>query len=115
MSIGSYLNRPAASLRELKRFLDVFREELNGGITLPAKTTLRIYQSERDGTVDPVSGQLFRNGVQSLGGSSVELVPVDSAKHVFTQLRIYPASEISASDRALQSKTFAEIVDIISH
>jgi len=110
-----YLNRPAESLRELKRFLDVFREELNGGITLPAKTTLRIYQSERDGTVDPVSGQLFRNGVQSLGGSSVELVPVDSAKHVFTQLRIYPASEISASDRALQSKTFAEIVDIVSH
>lgn len=110
-----HLNRPREALIMLNRFLGLVKNELKSGVTLPKDTTFRVYQSQGDLTVDPKSGQFIRDHVRDSGGNYIEFVPVDSNKHVFTQLASYPPSEVTPADRMRQKKAFAEIVDRLRH
>jgi carboxylesterase len=107
-----YTNRPAEALSELYELINIVKNALEDGISLPPGPRLKVFKSKRDGAADPVGALLLYKGLRHSDGSRIEAEMVDSKLHVFTRLQGRP--NYSAADVALQEKTFAEILDRVS-
>ena len=103
----SYHYRPEETLRELQKLLNIVRKSLEDGITLPQKSSLKVYKSKKDPTADPVSAVLIYKGIKGNSGEKIDLEMVDSDLHVYTNLNF---RNFSSKDKANQLATFQDIL-----
>lgn len=102
-----YKYRPQETLQQLQDVLNVVRNELEHGITLPKNVYLKVYKSKRDPTADPVSAALIYNGVKTNAGNPIDLDLINSELHVFTRLSLVP--NVTALDKENQVYAFNDI------
>lgn len=102
-----YHYRPQETLQQLDNVLDVVRNELQNGITLPQNVYLKMYKSVRDPTADPVSAVLIYNGVKTSSGGNIDFDWINGDIHVFTRLNLVP--DVTAQDQANQVYAFNDI------
>ncbi len=104
-----YTYRPQKTLQELQEVIKKVRKDLQEGIVLPNQSKLMVYKSTHDSSADPASAVLIYKGVSPSNQVKIELV--DSKLHVFTRLN-FREEQISNEDKALQIKTFQEMVSL---
>jgi carboxylesterase len=104
-----YQNRPAETLAELYELINLVKNDLEDGFTLPIGTRCKVWKSLQDASVDPVSALLIYKGLRHADGSRIEAEMVDSKLHVFTRLAGRPRA--TAADTALQMRVFTEILN----
>ena len=102
-----YVYRPQETLKQLMTLIDLTRQDLEDGITLPAGTYLKVYKSQKDDTADPVSAFMIYKGMRTSSGGNIDVDLENSNLHVFTRLE--GRDNITADQRALQQKVFAEM------
>lgn len=102
-----YHYRPQETLQQLEDVMNVVRNELQDGFTLPKNIYLKVYKSIKDPTADPVSAVLIYNGVKTNDGGRIDLDLINSDLHVFTRLDLVPG--VTAQDRANQVYAFTDI------
>jgi len=102
-----YVYRPQESLKQLMNLMDLTRQDLEKGITLPKGTFMKTYKSKYDDTADPVSAVMIYKGMRTYEGGRTEVDIVDSKLHVFTRLN--GRSNVTNADKSLQKKTFKEM------
>ncbi len=102
-----YHYRPQETLQQLDDVLNVVRNELQNGITLPKNVYLKMYKSVRDPTADPVSAALIYNGVQTSTGARMDFDWINGDIHVFTRLNLVP--DVTAQDQANQVYAFTDM------
>ncbi|RYF71592.1 MAG: esterase [Cytophagaceae bacterium] len=103
-----YHFRPQETLQQLQNLLTVVRKDLEKGVTLPASCSMKVYKSKKDPTADPVSAVLIYQGVKTSDGKSIAVDMIDSDLHVYTRLAL--VTQVTATDKANQTATFADIV-----
>ncbi|MBM3268668.1 MAG: hypothetical protein FJZ01_13565 [Candidatus Sericytochromatia bacterium] len=74
-----YSDRPIDAVLQLVDLTEVMKGRLRGTINLPPDLKIQIFQSLRDKTVDPLSAQIWANGLK---GGMVSVTMVDSDFHV---------------------------------
>ena len=77
---------PYQPLKQLNKFTKMTRKRLEKGISLPDNMDLVVFKSEKDGTADPLSAVLLKEGLQSGNSGKVEVQMIDSDLHVLTRL-----------------------------
>jgi carboxylesterase len=77
---------PHQPLKQLNRFTKLTRKRLEKGIKLPDNLNLTVFKSEKDGTADPLSAVLLKEGLTSGNNGKVEVRMINSDLHVFTRL-----------------------------
>jgi carboxylesterase len=102
-----YHYRPEETLQQLQDCLNVVRNELQDGITLPPNIYLKVYKSIKDPTADPVSAVLIYNGIKTSTGGRIDLDLVNSDLHVFTRLDLVP--NVTPLDKQNQLFAFHDI------
>jgi carboxylesterase len=102
-----YHYRPQETLQQLEDVMNVVRNELQDGFTLPKNIYLKVYKSIKDPTADPVSAVLIYNGIKTNNGGRIDLDLINSDLHVFTRLSLVPG--VTAQDRANQVYAFTDI------
>jgi carboxylesterase len=102
-----YHYRPQESLQQLQDVLNVARNELQDGFTLPKNVYLKVYKSIKDPTADPVSAVLIYNGIKTYNGGHIGIDLINSNIHVFTRLSLVP--DVTARDKANQVYAFNDI------
>jgi len=107
-----YTNRPSSSLVQLHDLCDLCRQKLEKGFRLPDCTYAKIYKSENDGSVDPISALMMYKGMFKSDGNRVDIQMVQSDLHVFT--RLHARDYVSHADSVLQQATFKEIADKVT-
>lgn len=103
-----YHYTPQETLQELQKVLNTVRKELQDGMVLPEKVSLKVYKSIQDPTADPVSAVLIYNGIKTSTGGKIDLQMVDSRLHVFTRLSLR-AGAASPKDQINQIAAFNDI------
>lgn len=104
-AIGNwYRERPVTTLIQLNQICARVRGLLEQGISLPEIKTL-IIQSDRDGTVDPLSSAMVARGISQ----DVKLRVVSSNQHLPTS----PYPDWKPEDHTLKDQLFTEIADFI--
>jgi carboxylesterase len=104
-----YTNRPASTLRQLQDLCELCRQKLEKGFRLPEGTYAKIYKSEHDDSVDPISALMMYKGMFKSDGNRLDVQMVQSDLHVFT--RLHARGYVSHADSVLQQATFKDIVD----
>ena len=107
-----YVYRPQETLKELMALIDLTRTDLEKGITLPVGTMMKVYKSEKDDTADPISALMIYKGMRTSTGANVDVEMEPSNLHVFTRLQ--GRDNITADQRALQQKVFADMESIMT-
>lgn len=102
-----YKYTPYQALKQLNKITKSMRRDLEDGIELPAGIQMTVFKSKKDGSADPVSAVLMKEGVSLSDGSEIEVKMVDSELHVFT--RLAGRSGVTSSDILLQQQTFTDI------
>jgi carboxylesterase len=102
-----YHYRPEETLQQLQDCLNVVRNELQDGITLPKNVYLKVYKSIKDPTADPVSAVLIYNGIKTSSGNRIDLDLINSNLHVFTRLSLVP--NVTTLDKQNQVYAFTDI------
>ncbi|MDF3078315.1 MAG: esterase [Sphingobacteriaceae bacterium] len=102
-----YHYSPQETLQQLQNVLTTVRKELEHGITLSPKVSLKVYKSIQDPTADPVSAVLIYNGVKTSTGEKIDLQMVNSRLHVFTRLTLRP--NVAETDWDNQTTAFEDI------
>lgn len=77
---------PHQPLKQLNKFTKLTRKRLEKGIKLPDNVSLTVFKSEKDGTADPLSAVLLKEGLTSGNNGKVEVRMINSDLHVFTRL-----------------------------
>lgn len=103
-----YTNRPAETLDELYTLVNLTKNRLENGITLPAGTSAMVWKAKKDALADPVGALLLYKGLKTSEGNRIEVEMVDTRKHVFTRLR--GRSSYDEADVALQIRVFDEMI-----
>jgi carboxylesterase len=107
-----YHYRPYETLQELRNIITIVRKDLEEGITLPAGCTLKVFKSDKDKVVDPVSAVLIYLGMRTNSGEHIEVSMIPSNLHVYTRLDVRESTPTPA-DYLNQSNTFNEIAETI--
>ena len=107
-----YVYRPQETLKELMSLIDLTRTDLEKGINLPTGTTMKVYKSERDETADPISAVMIYKGMRTAAGGNIDVEMEPSNLHVFTRLQ--GRDNITADQRTLQQKAFADMESIMT-
>ena len=107
-----YHFRPQETLQELQDLINVVREELEEGVSLPENSSLKVYKSERDPTADPVSAVLIYKGLKTSQGQAIEVEMIESDLHVFTRLGL--RETFSSQDLENQQRTFEDIINRVT-
>ena len=102
-----YKYRPYQALKELNILTKLVRKDLEKGFELPANVKMTVYKSKKDGSADPISAVLIKEGIDLYGGNEITVKMLDSELHVFT--RLAGRVDVTASDLLLQQNTFNEI------
>ena len=105
-----YVNRPEETLAQLYEVSNRVKNGLESGFRLPKGTQALVRKSKHDPNADPVGALLIYKGLRDADGRHLDVRLVDSRLHVFTRLAAR-SSIPSASDWALQARTFAEITE----
>lgn len=108
-----YTNRPACSLEQLQALCELCQKRLEKGFRLPDGTYAKIYKSEIDDSVDPISALMMYKGMFKSDGSRVDIQMIQSDFHVFT--RLHARDYVSHADSVLQQATFKEMVDMVTN
>lgn len=103
-----YRFRPQETLQELQDLINIVRNELEEGITLPENCSLKVYKSKKDPTADPVSAVLIFKGVKTFQGQKIEVEMIESDLHVFTRLELRDV--IRPQDLQNQQEAFEDIL-----
>jgi carboxylesterase len=98
---------PYQPLKQLNKFTKLTRKRLQKGLTLPAGVDLTVYKSEKDGTADPLSAVLLKEGLKLNNGNSITVKMIESDLHVFTRLK--GRIDLLPVDQQNQLNTFNEI------
>lgn len=98
---------PYQPLKELNKFTKLTRKRLQKGIALPEGVKLVVFKSEKDGTADPLSAVLLKEGLKLSNGNAIEVKMIDSELHVFTRLK--GRTDVLPKDIENQLKAFTEI------
>jgi carboxylesterase len=104
----SYVNRPSATLRQLKSLVRKVEDQVLKGYTLPPGVGLTVYKAKVDEAASPENAVFLQEHIRLADGTKPEIHMVDSDKHVFTRLQGRAA--VTEKDRRLQVKTFDEIL-----
>ncbi len=104
-SVGKwYRFRPASTITSLVDLTEIVKSRLRTGIRLEGANTL-VIQANGDGTVDPVSAELLRNGVKS--DLSVQMVP--STMHIPIWPDNVDGHTFTADETALRQQLLQQI------
>jgi carboxylesterase len=104
-----YADWPAGALRQLVDLTEVMKARLRRTVTsIPVDTKIQIFQSMRDKTVDPLSAQLWANGIK---GPLVSVFMIDSDRHVPIGVEnvVDGKGEFTADDKALRDKMLDQV------
>ncbi|TLU99553.1 hypothetical protein [Dyadobacter luticola] len=104
-----YHYRPYETLKELRELTSLVKHDLQKGFQLPAGTQLKVYQSKKDTTADPVSAVVIYKGLKTADGNVVDVEMVDSELHVFTRLDL--RENVTQKDRDNQCTVFDDMLD----
>jgi carboxylesterase len=107
-----YVNRPQETLQELYELVNLVKNRLETGFSLPKGTKAKVYKTKHDNSADPVGALLIYKGMRKADGSHIEAQMLDSRLHVFTRL-MYRDPAASDADRALQKWAFGEMTEKI--
>lgn len=104
-----YSDWPATSLRQLLDLTEVMKGRLRAGtVKVPDDAKVQIFQSNGDGTVDPVSADLWASGIK---GGLVSVFRLDSLKHVPIGVEnvVEGKSDFSPQDLALRDRLLEQV------
>jgi carboxylesterase len=102
-----YRYAPQESLKQLIIFLNLTRENLERGITLPQGTYIKVYKSIRDDSADPISALLLYKGIKTYSGNRIDVEMINSDLHVFTHVK--DRANYTQEDIVRQIKAFEDI------
>lgn len=102
-----YRYAPQESLKQLISFLNIIRENLERGITLPQGTSIKVYKSIRDDSADAISALLLYKGIKTYDGKRIEVEMINSDLHVFTHVK--DREKYTQEDIGRQIQTFEDI------
>jgi carboxylesterase len=97
-----YTYRPQEALKELNKLTKDIRKGLEKKDFKKYSQRIHVYKTERDGSADPVSAVILKEGLKNC-----VVTMVDSDLHVFTRLKGRPS--VSDRDIELQQHAFEEI------
>ena len=103
-----YRFRPHETISELNDLMKVVRKELEGGITLPSNTYMKVYHSKHDPTASSTSTVLIYKGAKTSSQSSIDIEIMDSEIHVFTRLAL--RETVSDKENENQEHCFNEML-----
>ncbi len=98
---------PHQPLKQLNKFTKLTRKRLEKGIKLPDNVSLIVFKSEKDGTADPFSAVLLKEGLTSGNNGKVEVKMINSDLHVFT--RLAGRIDVKSTDTENQLSVFNHI------
>lgn len=103
-----YSDWPAGALRQLLDLTEVMKGRLRSRITISDDTRIQIFQSTRDGTVDPVSAEIWAGGMK---GGLVSVYKLDSDRHVPIGVEnvVDNKTDFSPQDLALRDRVLYQI------
>jgi len=120
-----YAFRPFASLDQLGMLTAIVEARLKKGFVLPEKTTLSIYASQKDPTVNPLGYKLILKGIKASSGE-IKAEEIKSKLHVFTRLSGRPQAvteddknsdklpiAVTRKDQETQKQVFDEIIALL--
>ncbi len=104
-----YSDWPTNSLRQLLDLTEVMKGRLRKTINVSDSTRIQIFQSNGDGTVDPVSAEMWSAGIR---GGLVSVYKLDSTFHVpiGNENVVDGKSDYEDKDKALRDRILDQIV-----
>ncbi len=98
---------PYQPLKQLNKFTKMTRKRLQKGLKLPNGVNVIVFKSEKDGTADPLSAVLLKEGLKKYDGTNISVKMINSDLHVFTRLK--GRLDVLSEDYQNQQNTFNEI------
>jgi len=104
-----YRFRPYQTIDELNDVMNVVRNGLEDGMTLPAGTYLKVFHSLHDPVASTTSTVLIYKGLKTSTGANIDAQIMDSDIHVFTRLSLRP--DVTPLQYANQLDAFTQIAN----